>query len=112
MKKLLIFIVAIIGVFYIIGKCSPEYKPDPEFSAYYYSKQFVTTILKTPSVAKFCEKEDCAIKLEADGYRVIGWVDSQNSFGAMMRSDFEVKVHESGSNWLCDELTFAGTKYK
>jgi len=38
-------------------------------------------------------------------YRVQGWVDAQNSFGAMIRSNFVVELETSdGETWQCTSI--------
>ncbi len=47
--------------------------------------------LKAPSTAKFCSFNDGTVTHLGNGeYKVTGWVESQNSFGAMIRSNFIV----------------------
>ena len=46
----------------------------------------VTNVLKAPSTAVFCKDYELLIKENKGTYYVSGWVDSQNSFGAMIRT--------------------------
>lgn len=69
---------------------------------------FVKGRLKAPSTADFSPwNEDHADKLidAPPTFRVTGWVDSQNSFGAKLRSQWSVKLHYVGnSNWVADSV--------
>ena len=46
----------------------------------------VKTGLKAPTTAVFCNENELLIKENKGKYYVSGWVDSQNSFGAMIRT--------------------------
>lgn len=47
----------------------------------------VLPTLKAPATAQFCKEEEIIIKEDMTGvYFVTGWVDSQNSYGAMIRT--------------------------
>ena len=54
-------------------------------------------ILKAPGTARFCNKEDLVITKQNGVYTVSGWVDSQNSYGAFIRTRLSIKiVYEDG----------------
>lgn len=113
MKKTFTFILALIFTIWVmseIGSCGSgsTYKADPEIEAFTYGTGFVEKVLKAPSTADFCGYSDATIYPSGAGYIVSGWVDAQNSYGAMIRSTFSVTLHQSGSNWVCDELIFDG----
>lgn len=55
--------------------------------AYAYTEQLVKNNLKAPSTAKFSNQK-FGYNEEYSRYIVSGSVDSQNSFGAMLRADF------------------------
>lgn len=59
--------------------------------AFYCAKLIVEDYLKAPSTAKFCKLSDATVTHLGNGeYMVTGWVDAENSYGAMIRSDFVV----------------------
>lgn len=59
--------------------------------AFYCATLIVESYLKAPSTAKFCEQSDATVTHLGNGeYMVTGWVDAENSYGAMIRSDFVV----------------------
>jgi hypothetical protein len=81
-------------------------RPDrgSEVDAYVMCKDFIRDNLVAPSTAEFARYTDVtAIKLEnRDGevYRVVGYVDSQNKFGAMIRVDYVCEIAYIGNdNW-------------
>jgi hypothetical protein len=73
--------------------CSVEnpYKPTWA-SALVDCEKAIKTQLKSPSTAKFSDIDGKNIALEdkedRKKFRVIGWVDAQNSFGAMLREHY------------------------
>ena len=65
-----------------------------QFDAEVTARQFVLKRLKAPSTAKFVEESSM---LSRDGtWLVVGAVDSQNSFGAMLRTQYTCGVRHVG----------------
>lgn len=63
-------------------------QPD-KFDAYVMSQLFVKDALKAPSTAKFpVYSEDMVVDGGDGSFIVSAYVDAQNSFGAMMRSNY------------------------
>ena len=63
--------------------------------AKYYTHERVLTMLKSPSTADFGLWDEKAIKWNDGtyyGYTIKGYVDSQNGFGAMLRTHYTVNV--------------------
>lgn len=58
----------------------------------YYCQEAIKEILKSPSTAKFPIYTEWGWKQEKDILYVQGYVDAQNSFGAELRSNFELKI--------------------
>lgn len=59
--------------------------------AFYCATLIVEDYLKAPSTAKFCKLSDATVTHLGNGeYMVTGWVDAENSYGAMIRSNFVV----------------------
>lgn len=74
--------------------------------AWVFAQEFVKRSLKSPSTARFGSTfgeyqnyEDCVTGLGDGEYLVKGWVDSQNSFGATVRSNFVLTVKDNGKSW-------------
>lgn len=62
------------------------------------ARQTVKNSLKAPSTAKFPD-DNCKLQTHtrtADGWRVTGPVDAENSFGAMIRSTYVVDLTGAG----------------
>lgn len=57
-----------------------------------FCKNGVNTVLKAPSTAKFAKDNNWAFKKEKNIVTIQGYVDSQNGFGAMVRSEFQFIV--------------------
>lgn len=71
------------------AKCGKEGK----FSAGYMAEKFVRDRLKAPSTAKFPWYEESSVTISGECEFVIrSYVDAQNSYGAMLRSDYVVKL--------------------
>ena len=68
----------------------------------YKSEDLVKAQLKSPSTAKFpgkiMDKSEWKITKSGNTYFVNSWVDSQNSFGAIIRSEFIVQYDWDGSD--------------
>ena len=78
--------------------------------AYNMSKDFVRKNLKSPSTAKFpglFESEDHVKYIGSGKYKIISWVDSQNSFGATIRTKYSCTMIDKGNNtWGIEDLVF------
>ena len=72
------------------------------------AQQFVLQTLKAPSTAKFPALPYEVIDLGDGFYKVSSYVDSQNSFGAMLRSDWSVKMVIVLGHWNLDKMIFNG----
>ncbi|UAM97739.1 hypothetical protein K8354_15790 [Polaribacter litorisediminis] len=72
--------------------------------AAYSAQKFVEKQLKAPSTAKFPSLNKANIKKSNDVYEVSSYVDSQNGFGAMIRSNYTVKISrkDNGNITLLD----------
>jgi len=73
-----------------------------KIEAWTMAQQFIKQYLKSPSTARFDDQSyERAVSYLGDGrYVVSGWVDSQNGFGAMLRSHFRMELRCDGSTWL------------
>jgi hypothetical protein len=65
-------------------------------------EQFIPPHLKAPATAKFSGD---TVVFDGTAYQVTGSVDSQNSFGALVRSSFTCTVHSSGDTWVLDSAS-------
>lgn len=74
-----------------------EYGHD-KYDAAVVAKTIVKDNLKSPSTAEFCKTSECAISCSGNTWTVSGYVDAQNSFGAVLRNNFKVKFTFTTSN--------------
>lgn len=100
---LLNFVIAmvIVGVGWYGVKSCATYKPpfDTKLSAYTTATMAVKSRLKAPSTAVFQSSMYANITNIGDKYTVSSYVDSQNSFGATLRSNFVVKLRLDGEQF-------------
>jgi uncharacterized OB-fold protein len=78
-----------------------ESEQSKEIKAFVCSQTAVEKQLKSPSTAKFPYYSDDGVsvtKLATDKYRVSAYVDSQNSFGAMVRATYTVTITFTGED--------------
>lgn len=81
--------------------CSTESDATRGIEAESVCKDFVKDRLKSPGSAKFHTDNTGS----GTAFTVTGTVDSQNSFGALIRNNFTCRVHEVGDRWFLDDLT-------
>lgn len=69
-------------------------------------EKFIKDQLKAPSTADFSSIFDTTISGSGDDYTVVGTVDAENSFGALLRSNYTCEVHDDGDDkWSLVSLT-------
>ena len=82
-------------------------KPDlgSEAEAWAITRQFVTDKLRSPATADFPWSPTGATKLGPGKWRIAGYVDSQNAFGATLRTEFAATVEtRDGTKWSLLDL--------
>lgn len=93
MKNIGIIVLVIVVIILIFSSFSDKPSEPDDIMAYIMAKSFVENQLKAPSTAKFADSWDSTItKTGLDTWKVISYVDSQNSFGAMIRTHFTVVI--------------------
>jgi len=120
----LLGVLMVVGVFSSIiissigGDSSTRSQPkqptayDYEQSAIAYAEPYILRSLKSPSTADFCR--GTATGIVENKYRVSSCVDSQNSYGATLRSNWEaVMIYTGGdpdniASWKPEKITFDG----
>ena len=80
---------------------------EDKIAAYVMAKQFVEDRLVSPGSADFSSYSEAnVIVLGEREYRVAGYVDSQNKFGAMLRSNYICTLRENEDDtWTCTDLS-------
>lgn len=91
---------------------SPEQAiKDREITSIVFTKEVIKKILKAPSTAKFVDVKAYELSNEKDVWAVNGSVDSQNSFGAMIRNQWEVQLdYRDGKGGTVKSVLFDGEK--
>ena len=108
-KHLLSILSISIFIFIAIGSSDSDSSSSSseDLLAYNYAEDFVKQKLKSPSTAKFAglfEKRDHITKVGDREYRIRSYVDSQNGFGATIRSNWSCTIKFVGNNVQCDDL--------
>lgn len=80
---------------------------DTLVDVWYVATQFVEDKLKSPKSAEFPRYNDSSVEIKSAGnsYKVTGYVDADNSFGAKVRVPFIVVMEKSGDNYKLKECT-------
>jgi hypothetical protein len=116
-------LLAFVGVVFDLGgsrkverervRAQPQHIDDSA-SAYTVARQFVEQQLKSPRSAVFSRYRDTKIIHNKDGTWIVqGWVDSQNSFGAMIRSNYILLLEPEGNGrYTLVEMSIGGRKIR
>lgn len=77
----------------------PKHQSTPQRLAYTMATKIIENNLKAPSTAEYQPFSDELVSVNGNIYTVKMWVDSENSFGARIRSKFTVQVKNEGDKW-------------
>lgn len=81
----------------------PQAPPANLSGAWVMAQEFVLKSLKSPSTAKFpFSRSSEGVNISTLGnkrYSVSGWVDAQNSYGAVVRTKWNCTVVDKGDTW-------------
>lgn len=76
-----------------------------EFSYMSYSEEVINKVIKAPSTAEYpgqvWNRDQWKIGRDKELIQISSYVDSQNSFGAMIRSEFTIQLDYSTGGLLC-----------
>ena len=116
-KHLLIIVVAVVGMLIFVslicsrcggGSSSSKRDEGDKYGAYVVCQKFVKERLVAPATAKFPAAGDMDIgevDPAAKAWQVVGYVDSENKLGAMLRLDFVCEVTYQGNDkWNLQRL--------
>lgn len=78
--------------------------------AYYTSQEYIKKLLKSPATATFPEYDLKYIHNTGQTYQIDAFVDSQNSFGAMLRSTYQVQLTKVDKGWRIDQCLLNGKR--
>jgi hypothetical protein len=70
-----------------------------QVGAYRACERAVGTELKAPSTADYSGYTGSTVTNNSGTYHVSGHVDSENSFGAKIRTSFACDLRDTGDNW-------------
>lgn len=104
----------LVGVLAYVGytaspKTAEELQCGTEFEASVMAQVFVKKRLVSPTTAEFpwSEKETKVVSRPDCKWIVSGYLDSQNEFGAMIRSDYiaEMSKTPNEDRWIADKIS-------
>lgn len=105
----LLVIIGLVIWIVVAGVTGSDDPPDSEelrFGAQDVCHQFVKERLRAPATAKFERYSEARITGVEPTYTVRGHVDSENGFGALIRSDYTCTVrHTTGDSFVLESLT-------
>ncbi|EJO5346481.1 hypothetical protein NRP93_000531 [Clostridium botulinum] len=86
-----------LGLFVGCSESEEDKKGNEKFGIYENTKGLIEGKLKAPSTAKFQEFDESLVeKISDNEYKVKGYVDAENSFGANIRSNWSCTVRIEG----------------
>ena len=93
------------------------YAATEEIQAKLFARAVELQQLKSPASAQFGELEEMFVtEIDENVYSVSGYVDAHNSFGAMVRTKFDLKVFKdedgtwkNANKFISTEASIAGT---
>lgn len=104
MKKKLVILGMITAV--LLTGCGDS-EEDLKIQAWVCAEDIVEQNLKSPSSADFCSYTDADIlNLGDNEYKISGWVDAQNGFGATIRTDFTVTLELTENGYKNGDVVF------
>lgn len=92
---LTVFVVASLALSFFFARAGTTSTRLPDRSdACFMSQKFVKDSLSTPSTAEFPDwiEANCRVTQSGNIWKVRSFVDAQNSYGAMIRSDYGVEM--------------------
>lgn len=108
-KKAVLSLIAILVVSaLVLSACGSSSSNKSATDAKICAEKAVTDSLKSPSTAKFCKyTEMTATNLGGDRWKVTGYVDAQNSFGAVIRTNWTVTLTLTGKGFTDYQVDFS-----
>lgn len=109
-----IFTIAFFFIIFLVFKCScsqteeqvsKNKEQNSKITALTAAQEEVKSRLKSPSSANFPWGIDCVTKISDNTYVINSYVDSQNSFGAMLRTNFTCQITlNDNDTYTCDSV--------
>jgi hypothetical protein len=92
MKKLIYLVILIFITPALITSCGEQKKTYTKLNALVVSRSFVKEKLKSPASSEFGNSTDLVTQPNDTTFIIISYVDAQNSFGALIRSNYSCKI--------------------
>ena len=105
--KVFIGLIILAAVISLFTNNKNHSSPD-KYDAYVMMGKFVKDKLKSPKTAEFESISTITYKNEGDVWAFVSYVDSQNSFGALIRTNFSIgmRYHSEDDSWGLTTLVF------
>jgi hypothetical protein len=82
-----------------------NYSDTDKIAAFQMSRDFVNSHLKAPSTSDFPWYDKSFVTSLGEGrYRVVAYVDAQNSFGAKIRNSYVCVLQNKGDKWTLESI--------
>jgi hypothetical protein len=108
-KQNAIWAFVVVGAFILFYWANGRFSPKEAGVKELYSAvtNAVSEKLKAPATARFVPLKEMEVKLDDRGNALArGWVDAQNSFGALIRTHFSIEAENQGSRWHVRDINF------
>jgi regulatory protein YycI of two-component signal transduction system YycFG len=107
-KKIFFWLFLILVLLFLTELFNNNPTPPDKIDAYIMMKEFVKDKLKSPASADFESNQTIGYKFENGIFTFSGYVDSQNSFGAMLRTRFTVSINYKfeTKKWFLESIVF------
>ena len=91
----------------------PTGEKGEKIDAYVTAQSYVKKHLKAPATAVFPSFDESFVQpATTNGFIITSYVDAQNSFGALIRSDYEIIMYKKDGNWYCYSFKLDGKQMK
>lgn len=118
-KFLILFVVAVASAYFWFDSPNPPAMPEQPMEnpansrprpgvPYAFAKSFVKDYLVSPKTAEFAPISEarCVLLPDQKTWKIISFVDSQNNFGAVVRTKWYVKIIDTGDGWKLLDIKF------
>jgi hypothetical protein len=119
-KKWYVIVLVVIGFVWAVGSSfggnststTTQTKiEDRKTTSIVFAEKIIKDTLKSPATAKFTDVQAYELSNEKDVWAINGSVDSQNSFGAIIRNTWEVQLdYRDGKGGTVKSVMFDGKK--
>ena len=119
-KKWYVIVLVVIGFVWAVGSSfggnststtTQTTTEDRKTTSIVFAEKIIKDTLKSPATAKFTDVQAYELSNEKDVWAINGSVDSQNSFGAIIRNTWEVQLdYRDGKGGTVKSVMFDGKK--